>query len=128
MPDAQRDANIERLFAKIDSIRETVTTTRNELAIVGTKIDDFSYRLKKLEDRDEKHLEKAESLELLIARIETIIEKGEATITDLDSRVELLEKEVQTLKNNWKWVVSLTGFIGSVIGGVVGSLINILTK
>lgn len=27
MPDSPRDANIERLFAKIDNMRETVTAT-----------------------------------------------------------------------------------------------------
>ena len=42
--DAQRDLNISRLFTKIDNIRETVNSTRNEVSIIGTKEDDFSSR------------------------------------------------------------------------------------
>ena len=61
--DAQRDLNISRLFTKIDNIRETVNSTRNEVSIIGTKVDDFSSRLRRLEEREEKHVEKEEQFQ-----------------------------------------------------------------
>ena len=128
MPDSPRDANIERLFAKIDNMRETVTATRSEVAIVGTKIDDFSFRLKKLEDRDEKHLEREEKIELLITRMEAIIERSEHTMSALESRVVKLERDVTTIKNNWRWVVGISGTVGSIVGSILATLVNVFLK
>lgn len=128
MPDAQRDANIERLFVKIDNMRDTVAATRSEVVIVSTKIDDFSFRLKKLEDRDEKHLEREEKIELLITRMEAIIERGEQTMGELEGRVIKLERDVTTIKNNWRWVVGISGTVGSIIGGILTTLVNVFLK
>ena len=128
MPDAQRDANIERLFVKIDNMRDTVTATRSEVVIVSTKIDDFSFRLKKLEDRDEKHLEREEKIELLITRMEAIIERSEQTMGELESRVVKLERDVTTIKNNWRWVVGISGTVGSIVGSILATLVNVFLK
>ena len=128
MSDAQRDANIERLFVKIDNMRDTVAATRSEVVIVSTKIDDFSFRLKKLEDRDEKHLEREEKIELLITRMEAIIERGEQTMGELEGRVIKLERDVTTIKNNWRWVVGISGTVGSIIGGILTTLVNVFLK
>lgn len=128
MPDAQRDANIERLFVKIDNMRDTVTATRSEVVIVSTKIDDFSFRLKKLEDRDEKHLEREEKIELLITRMEAIIERSEQTMGELEGRVMKLERDVTTIKNNWRWVVGISGTIGSIVGSILATLVNVFLK
>lgn len=128
MPDSQRDANIERLFAKIDNMCETVTATRSEVVIVSTKIDDFSFRLKKLEDRDEKHLEREEKIELLITRMEAIIERSEQTMGELEGRVVELERDVTTIKNNWRWVVGISGTVGSIVGSILATLVNVFLK
>ncbi len=128
MPDAQRDANIERLFVKIDNMRDTVTATRSEVVIVSTKIDDFSFRLKKLEDRDEKHLEREEKIELLITRMEAIIERSEQTMGELEGRVMKLERDVTTIKNNWRWVVGISGTVGSIVGSILATLVNVFLK
>lgn len=128
MPDSQRDANIERLFVKIDNMRDTVTATRSEVVIVSTKIDDFSFRLKKLEDRDEKHLEREEKIELLITRMEAIIERSEQTMGELEGRVMKLERDVTTIKNNWRWVVGISGAIGSIVGSILATLVNVFLK
>lgn len=128
MPDSQRDANIERLFVKIDNMRDTVTATRSEVVIVSTKIDDFSFRLKKLEDRDEKHLEREEKIELLITRMEAIIERSEQTMGELEGRVMKLERDVTTIKNNWRWVVGISGTIGSIVGSILATFVNIFLK
>ena len=125
MSGPQEDANIDRLFHKIDTIRETVQATRNEVSIVNTKVDDFSFRLKKLEDRDERHLEKENQIELLITKMETIVETREQEMVDLDCRVQKLEKDVSTLKNNWRWVVAIAGGIGSIFGTILASVIEL---
>lgn len=125
MSGPQEDANIDRLFHKIDTIRETVQATRNEVSIVNTKVDDFSFRLKKLEDRDDKHLEKESQIELLITKMETIVETREQEMVDLDCRVQKLEKDVSTLKNNWRWVVAIAGAIGSIFGTLLASVIEL---
>lgn len=123
---SEHDDNINRLFAKIDDIRETVTTMRSDVVIVSTKIDDFSFRLKKLEDRDERHIEREEKIERLMARMEAVVEKSEEAVSELESRVDELEKDVGTLKNNWKWVVAIAGTIGSVAGSIFATVIEML--
>jgi hypothetical protein len=109
-------------------MRDTVAATRSEVVIVSTKIDDFSFRLKKLEDRDEKHLEREEKIELLITRMEAIIERGEQTMGELEGRVIKLERDVTTIKNNWRWVVGISGTVGSIIGGILTTLVNVFLK
>lgn len=122
MPENCRDANIERLFSKLDSVTEISVSIQKELSILTTKVDDFAYRLRKLEERDERHLEREEKVELLITRIEGIVERNESTMNTLEERVTALEKDMSTVKNNWGWFVAIV----SAIGGIAGYLINAL--
>lgn len=136
MPDnIQRDANISRLFEKLDYVAEKVTITQNDIGILGVKIDDFSHRLKKLEERDEKHLEREEKLELLTTKMEAIISKGESTMEKLDSRVEGMEQEfsvmkddIANLKKNWKMLMGIISLVGSIFGYVIKVLIDAFVK
>jgi chromosome segregation ATPase len=122
MPDNCRDANIERLFGKLDDVTEISVNIQKELSVISTKVDDFAYRLRKLEERDERHLEREEKVELLITRIEGIVERNESTMNTLEERVAALEKDMSTVKNNWGWFVAIV----SAIGGAAGYLFNAL--
>ena len=73
----------------------------------------------------EKHLEKESQIELLITKMETIVETREQEMVDLDCRVQKLEKDVSTLKNNWRWVVAIAGGIGSIFGTILASVIEL---
>ena len=136
MPDnAQRDANISRLFEKIDYVVDKVTTTQTDVSAIGVKIDDFQLRLLKLEDRDEKHLEKEEQLQVLTARLEAIISNGEGTIEKLDEKLQTLEsdfalmkEDIIALKKNWKLLMSIVSGIGAVAGFIIKTLIDIFGR
>ena len=136
MPDnAQRDANISRLFEKIDYVVDKVTTTQTDVSAIGVKIDDFSLRLRKLEERDEKHLEKEEQLQVLTARLEAIISNGEGAIEKLDEKLQTLEsdfalmkEDIIALKKNWKLLMSIVSGIGAVAGFVIKTLIDIFGR
>lgn len=136
MPDnAQRDANISRLFEKIDYVVDKVTTTQTDVSAIGVKIDDFSLRLRKLEERDEKHLEKEEQLQVLTARLEAIISNGEGTIEKLDEKLQTLEsdfalmkEDIIALKKNWKLLMSIVSGIGAVAGFIIKTLIDIFGR
>ena len=99
--DEQRDLNIARLFTKIDNIRETVINTRSEVGVIGTKVDDFSFRLRKLEERDEKHAEREEKFSVLATKLETIISNLEPTMKDLTERVSQIENTLNTFTSSY---------------------------
>lgn len=133
MPDnAHRDANIERLFSKLDDIKETVHTTRSEVQVMNVKVDDFSFRLKKLESQHEKHIEREEKLELLTAKLESMLNQYEGVKNELTSKVDALEKDVTTIKNNWAWLIALISTLGGIAGfitnAVVSFVLSIMTK
>ena len=136
MPDnAQRDANISRLFEKIDYVVDKVTTTQTDVSAISVKIDDFSLRLRKLEERDEKHLEKEEQLQVLTARLEAIISNGEGAKEKLDEKLQtldsdfaLMNEDIIALKKNWKLLMSIVSGIGAVAGFVIKTLIDIFGR
>lgn len=136
MPDAQRDANISRLFDKVDNINSLVNSTFNKVDVINVKIDDFAYRLKKLEDKGEKASEREEKLELVMTRIETLMQEFESKNKELEQRIKKIEdekiadieKDITIMKNNWVWVASLISAISGVAGGCISFLIGLLIK
>lgn len=136
MPDnAQRDANISRLFEKIDYVVDKVTVTQADVSAISVKVDDFSLRLRRLEERDEKHLEREEQLQILTTRLEAIISNGEGAIEKLDDKLQVLETEfsqmkedIIALKKNWKILMSIVSGIGAVAGFIVKTLIDIFGR
>lgn len=136
MPDnAQRDANISRLFEKLDYVVDKVTLTQNEISVIGTKVDDFNLRLRRLEEREEKHLEREEKLEVLTTKMEAIIIRGESTMEKLDSRIETMESKVgkmesdiAALKKNWRILIGITTLISSLAGYIVKTMVDVILK
>lgn len=136
MPDnAQRDANISRLFEKLDYVVDKVTITQTDVSAISVKVDDFSLRLRRLEERDEKHLEREEQLQILTTRLEAIISNGEGAIEKLDDKLQVLETEftqmkedIIALKKNWKLLMSIVSGIGAVAGFIVKTLIDIFGR
>lgn len=122
MPDAQRDANIQRLFSKMDDVKDAIYETNSKVDVTLSKLDDFSYRLKKLEEHDERHLQREEALEILMSKVESFIKTYEESFKKLETRVNTLENDVNKVKNNWGWFITII----TSIGGIAGYLINIL--
>ena len=122
MPDAQRDANIQRLFSKMDDVKDAIYETNSKVDVTLSKLDDFSYRLKKLEEHDERHLQREEALEILMSKVESFIKTYEESFKKLETRVNILENDVNKVKNNWGWFITII----TAIGGVAGYLINIV--
>ena len=122
MPDAQRDANIQRLFSKMDDVKDAIYETNSKVDVTLSKLDDFSYRLKKLEEHDERHLQREEALEILMSKVENFIKTYEESFKKLETRVNILENDVNKVKNNWGWFITII----TAIGGVAGYLINIV--
>lgn len=127
MPDnARRDADIERLFSKVDDIRETVHTTKSEVQVMNVKVDDFSFRLKKLESQHEKHVEREEKLELLTTRLESMLNQYEDVKNELTLKVSALEKDVTTIKNNWGWLIALISTLGGIAGFITNAIVSFI--
>ena len=122
MPDAQRDANIQRLFSKMDDVKDAIYETNSKVDVTLSKLDDFSYRLKKLEEHDERHLQREEALEILMSKVESFIKTYEESFKKLETRVNILENDVNKVMYNCCWFIT---FI-TVMGGVDGYLINIV--
>ena len=122
MPDAQRDANIQRLFSKMDDVKDAIYETNSKVDVTLSKLDDFSYRLKKLEEHDERHLQREEALEILMSKVESFIKTYEESFKKLETRVNTLENDVNKVKNNWGWFITII----TAIGGIAGYLINIV--
>lgn len=109
------EEQMNRLVSKIDGLFETVTYIKTEQSVISSKLDAFSDSIKKLEERDDKHLERAESIERALTKLETIVETYMKTTDDLGDKVEALEKEITIIKNNWGWVSVLAGAVGAAI-------------
>lgn len=125
MPDSQRDANISRLFNKMDDVKDAIYDTNSKVDVSLSKLDDFSYRLKKLEEHDEKHIEREEKLEILMAKVENFIDRYEKSFQALENRVYHLEQDVDKVKNNWGWLITIITAIGGIAGYVVNILVNL---
>lgn len=129
----ERDANIERLFHLVMETNNNTASIRSDIGILTTKIDDFSARLKKLEDRDEKHAEREENLRVLTAEFGTLLETikkaivaGEVRMDEHDERLATIETAITKIQNNWAWVVTIVSAVGSVIGFILTNVVSLI--
>ena len=129
----ERDANIERLFHLVMETNNNTASIRSDIGILTTKIDDFSARLKKLEDRDEKHAEREENLRVLTAEFGTLLETikkaivaGEVRMDEHDERLATIETAITKIQNNWAWVVTIVSAAGSVIGFILTNVVSLI--
>lgn len=147
--DANNNINLEMFERKLDDIKETVHNTSLQTTVIGQQIENFSFRLRKLEERDERHLEKESKLEIIVQKLETLLEKNDTVVTHLEEDVKDLEerlveldkkheqakqecqdrhaaheKDITILKNNWGWVVALAGVLGGGAGWCITTLVS----
>lgn len=116
---------LERLFDKVDTIIASINCTNNSVSILSTKIDEFSHRLRKLEEKEDKHSDKQNELQLLASKLETITSNGLVTIDDLAKRMTKAEKAIQVIKTNWGWVVTIVSTIGGTIGWIISKCLSV---
>ena len=116
---------LERLFDKVDTIIASINCTNNSVSILSTKIDEFSHRLRKLEEKEDKHADKQNELQLLASKLETITSNGLITIDDLATRMTKAEKAIQIIKTNWGWVVTIVSTVGGAIGWFIGKCLSV---
>lgn len=115
---------LERLFDKVDTIIASINCTNNSVSILSTKIDEFSHRLRKLEEKEDKHSDKQNELQLVAAKLETITSNGLVTIEDLEKRMTVAEKAIQVIKTNWGWVVAIVSTVGGAVGWVIEKCVS----
>lgn len=128
MSDQNNTHTIERLFDKVDTIIASINCTNNSVSILSTKIDEFSHRLRKLEDREEQQGEKQHKLELIASKLENVTTGGLETIHDLEKRMTTVETDVTKIKTNWGWVVALVGAAGGALAWLISTGISIWLK
>lgn len=124
----ERDANIERLFNLVMETNSNTASIKSDLSVLTAKVDDFSSRLKKLEDKDEKHGDKEEKLNLLAQSLMSAIDgvnstllKTDKRLLDFDERLSCLEDDVTKIQSNWGWLMALI----SAAAGVIAYIINL---
>ena len=122
------DEKMDRIVSKIDGLFETVTYIKTEQGVISSKLDAFSDSIQKLEDRDDKHLERAENIERALTKLETIVETYMKTTDNLENKVEALEKEITIIKNNWGWLSVLAGAVGSAISFGISVALHFINK
>lgn len=124
----ERDANIERLFNLVMETNSNTASIKSDLSVLTAKVDDFSNRLKKLEDKDEKHGDKEEKLNLLAQSLMSAIDgvnstllKTDKRLLDFDERLSCLEDDVTKIQSNWGWLMALI----SAAAGIIAYIINL---
>ena len=111
--------SISRLTDKIDAIQGSLATLGTGLQVMDTKVDDFSYRLKKLEERDTQ-------VQGLIQKVDIIVQKLEPDVDRIAEKQRDFEKltteeehkfdnRLTRIENNWGWVVALAGLGSGII-------------
>ena len=119
--------SISRLTDKIDGMVNALADVRINLQVMDTKVDDFSYRLKKLEDRDNQ-------VKGLLQRVDLIVQKLEPDVNRIAERQRQFEKEtsesgikIETrltkIENNWAWVVATAGIISGIIVAIIQHMV-----
>ena len=119
--------SISRLTEKLDTIQNEISGMSAELKVMNTKVDDFSYRLKKLEERDSQ-------VQALIQKVDVIVQKLEPDVDKIAETQRAFEKATQEeenklnirltkIENNWGWVVSLAGLLSGIIVAIAQHII-----
>lgn len=118
--------NIDRLFVMIGELGVTINQLSGAVSKVCANVEDIYRRMNRLEDRDEKFLERIERISVLLARVEDSSKQSSTALSDLAERVKTLEHDNLTLKNNWKWLAGITATLGGVFSFVVNMVMRVL--
>lgn len=116
--------NIDRLFVMIGELGVTINQLSGAVSKVCANVEDIYRRMNRLEDRDERFLERIEKISVLLARVEDSSKQSSTALSQLTERVQRVEHDNLTLKNNWKWLAGLT----AALGGIFGSIVNIAMR
>lgn len=109
----------------IDKVLDLMMSIRADISGLSIKIDEFSNRLDKLEQRDEQRAEEEHNLHILITSLQGISGRTEKEIKEFDERIASLETDVTTIKNNWGWLCALFSFAGAVAGFIIKLVVHI---
>lgn len=116
--------NVDRLFSMIGELSVTINQMNGSISKVCANIDDVYRRIDKLEIRDEKFLDRIEKISVLLARVEDSTKHSTIALEELDKRVQLLEHDSLTIRNNWKWLAGIT----ATLGGLFGLIVNVVSR
>lgn len=119
--------SISRLTDKMDSIQTSLAEMGSNLKVMGTKVDDFSYRLKKLEERDTEVQRLIQKVDLIVQKLEPDVDKIAESQREFEKNTQEKEHTFDTrltkIENNWGWVVALAGILSGVIVAVAQHII-----
>ena len=111
--------SISRLTDKIDQIQGSLSDVGTGLKVMDAKVDDFSYRLKKLEERDSQVQGLIQKVDLIVQKLEPDVDRiaeKQRNFEDLTKEEEhKFDTRLTKIENNWGWVVALAGLLSGVI-------------
>ena len=119
--------SISRLTEKIDGITSSLAEMNTGLRVMDSKVDDFSYRLKKVEERDAQ-------VQSLIQKVDIIVKKLEPDVNRIDEKQRDFEKvmteeehkfdtRLTKIENNWGWVVAIASMCSGIIVAITQHII-----
>ena len=119
--------SISRLTDKMDSIQCSLAEMGSGLKVMSTKVDDFSYRLKKLEERDTEVQRLIQKVDIIVQKLEPdvdkIAEKQRQFEITIQKEEHSLDNRITKIENNWGWVVAVAGLVSGVIVAVAQHII-----
>ena len=119
--------SISRLTDKIDAIQGSLSDMGTGLKVMDTKVDDFSYRLKKLEERDNQVQGLIQKVDLIVQKLEPDVDRiaeKQRNFEDLTKEEEhKFDTRLTKIENNWGWVVGIAGIGSGIVVAIAQHII-----
>jgi len=119
--------SISRLTDKIDALQGSVSDMGTGLKVMDTKVDDFSYRLKKLEERDTQVQGLIQKVDIIVQKLEPDVDRiaeKQRNFEDLTKEEEhKFDTRLTKIENNWGWVVAIAGIGSGIVVAIAQHII-----
>jgi len=119
--------SINRLTEKIDGITSSLAEMNTGLRVMDSKVDDFSYRLKKVEERDAQVQSLIQKVDIIVKKLEPDVDRiaeKQRNFEDLTKEEEhKFDTRLTKIENNWGWVVAIAGISSGIIVAVAQHII-----
>lgn len=119
--------SINRLTEKIDGITSSLAEMNTGLRVMDSKVDDFSYRLKKVEERDAQVQSLIQKVDIIVKKLEPDVDRiaeKQRNFEDLTKEEEhKFDTRLTKIENNWGWVVAIAGIGSGIIVAIAQHII-----
>ena len=119
--------SISRLTEKIDGITSSLAEMNTGLRVMDSKVDDFSYRLKKVEERDAQVQSLIQKVDIIVKKLEPDVNRIAEKQRDFEKVMTEEEHKFDTrltkIENNWGWVVAIASMCSGIIVAITQHII-----